>query len=109
MPARTLELTTANEELAAKNRELQQALAKLKATQTELIHSEKMAALGQLIARVTHEINHPLSAICSSANNLNNYLTELLEQLPPVWQQLSPELCSDFLALLQRSISQTAI
>ncbi|MFB2978146.1 CBS domain-containing protein [Microseira sp. BLCC-F43] len=107
--ARTLELTTAYEELAAKNRELQQALGELKATQTELIHSEKMAALGQLIAGVTHEINNPLSAISSSANNLNNYLTELLEQLPSVWQQLSPELCSDFLALLQRSISQRAI
>jgi signal transduction histidine kinase len=107
--ARTLELTIANEELAAKNRELEQTLTELKAIQTELIQSEKMAALGQLLAGVTHEINNPLSAIRSSADNLGNNLTQLLEELPAVLQQLDPKYYPDFLALLQRSNSPTAV
>lgn len=107
--ARTLELTIANDNLAAKNRELQQAVAELKATQSELIQSGKMAAFGQLLAGVTHEINNPLSAIRSSADNLANNLTQLLEQLPVVLEQLDPEVYADFLALLQRSNSPTAV
>ena len=107
--ARTLELTRANEELAAKNRELQQALAQLTATQTELIQSEKMAALGQLLAGVTHEINNPLSAIRSSADSIANGLSEILQQLPVVLQQLDPQLYADFWALLQRSSSPRAV
>lgn len=107
--ARTLELKIANEELAAKNCELQQALAQLTATQTELIQTEKMAALGQLIAGVTHEINNPLSAIRSSADNLANGLSEIMAELPLLLQQLDPQLYPDFLALLQGASSPKAI
>lgn len=55
-----------NVELKAKNEELAQLLAELQATQTQLVQSEKMAALGKLVAALAHEINSPLGVIQSS-------------------------------------------
>ncbi len=55
--------------------ELQKAINELKKTQLQLINSEKMASLGQLIASVAHEINTPLASISSN----NEILKKLLQ------------------------------
>jgi signal transduction histidine kinase len=55
--------------LNLKNSALKKALADLEESQQQLIHAEKMAALGQLIAGIAHEINTPLGAIQASAGN----------------------------------------
>ncbi|MGE5656699.1 MAG: AAA family ATPase [Actinomycetota bacterium] len=90
-------------EVQERTQELSQTLDNLKATQQELIQSEKMAALGQLIAGVAHEINTPLGAIRSSVQNIADFLQQNLLQLPEFLQSLTCERYLDFLALLKKS------
>jgi two-component system, NtrC family, sensor kinase len=93
-------------DLQAKNEELLQTLQQLKATQNQLIQSEKMALLGQLIAGIGHEINTPLGVIRSSIDNVADFLNQELESLPSFLKQLSFEREQDFLALLRKANQQ---
>ncbi|WP_437486948.1 ATP-binding protein [Sorangium sp. So ce1014] len=57
-------------ELAAKNRELAAALERLAETQEELLQAGKMAAIGTLVAGLSHEMNNPVSVILMNAQLL---------------------------------------
>jgi signal transduction histidine kinase len=58
---------------------LQEALAQLKSTQAQLIQTEKMSSLGQLVAGIAHEINNPVNFISGNIIHISEYTSDLLE------------------------------
>ena len=71
------ELEKKREDVVVANEALKKSLEELKATQAQLIHSEKMASLGELTAGIAHEIQNPLNFV----NNFSEVNKELLEEL----------------------------
>lgn len=57
---------------------MQSTLKELRQTQTQLIHNEKMASLGQMVAGIAHEINNPVNFIHANLTYLDEYATGLL-------------------------------
>jgi two-component system NtrC family sensor kinase len=73
------ELEEANAVLDSKNRDLQKLYDELKNTQAQLIHSEKMASLGQLVAGISHELNNPIGFIYANIKQLKTYTDKIEE------------------------------
>ncbi len=67
----------AQAELFARKTALEHALNELRETQAMLIHSEKMNALGQMVAGVAHEINNPISFVNSNLYSLQTTIHDL--------------------------------
>jgi PAS domain S-box-containing protein len=60
---------------------LREAHEDLKRTQQQLLHSEKMASLGRLVAGVAHELNNPISFVLGNAHALHRYAQRLEQYL----------------------------
>ncbi|WP_414513995.1 ATP-binding protein [Nostoc sp. PCC 9305] len=88
-------LQKANNELerkvAERTSELRKALLDLQQTQAQLVHSEKMSSLGQMVAGVAHEINNPISFIAGNLEYANRYINDLLD-LIAVYHEQYPQL-----------------
>lgn len=76
---RTLRQSQAN--LQAKAEHLQQTLLELKNTQSQLIHTEKISALGQLVAGLAHEVNNPICFVSGNLYHLDQYFKDLCQLL----------------------------
>lgn len=86
-----------------------QALHDLHQAEAHLVHSEKMAALGQLIAGVAHEINTPIGAIKSSGRNITEALDSALVELPTLLDELDAAHRLHFSELLTRARQPQAV
>ena len=94
-----------SQSLLNKKQDLETAFDRLQQTQNQLIQQEKMAALGQLIAGVAHEINNPLGIIRASASNTDQALQEAFDDLPLFHQRLSPDAQASFFKLIAQALN----
>jgi len=91
---RSRRLTAALDErrvlLENQKEELQITFENLKTTQSQLIQSEKMASLGQLVAGIAHEINNPVTFISAGVDSLNTNLEEV-RQVLDIYHKITPD------------------
>ncbi|MEO1186293.1 MAG: PAS domain-containing protein, partial [Cyanobacteria bacterium J06636_27] len=69
----------AETEVNQKAQDLENTINQLQKAQIQLVQSEKMSGLGQLVAGVAHEINNPVNFIYGNLSHANNYAQDLLE------------------------------
>jgi PAS domain S-box-containing protein len=96
---------------------LEQTLKDLKRIQSQLIQSEKMSSLGQLVAGIAHEINNPISFIHGNLNHAHHYFQDLLRLVEhyqqsypnptPKIQQFSEEIDLNFIMQDWRKLMQS--
>ena len=87
---RTADLSASNDQLSREIEERRHAEAQLRETQDELVQAAKLATLGQMSAGINHELNQPLAAIRSYADNGQALLKqERLEEVESNLLQIS--------------------
>ena len=104
---RTLELKKAFEEAKqsrevalASQQQATQALDDLRAAQNQMIQSEKMATLGQIVANVAHEINTPIGAVKSSGKIISDTLGDTLQSMPALFRTLEDSYTDLFIQMM---------
>lgn len=101
------QLSRKNQDLLHKNLNLDAKNLELRAMQSQLIHQEKMASLGRLVAGIAHELNNPINFVHGNLPYLKEYVDDLkrliasLDELPDVHRRevsdLKNKLRYDFL------------
>ena len=102
---RTRELDRMNSSLVKANEELQTTLETLHEAQDSLVQSEKLAALGQLIAGIAHELNTPLGAIVSSNQSMLQLIGSRLQDASRALAGLSREVLDWFNPALETALA----
>ncbi len=89
-----------NEALQQQKQKVESALSQLKATQTQLVQSEKLASLGELTAGIAHEIQNPLNFVTNFSELSVDLAKELQEEIE------KPDLDKDLVKDLAADLSQ---
>ncbi len=92
----------ANALLRKQNDEIENTLVRLKEAQSQLIHSEKMASLGELTAGIAHEIQNPLNFVNNFSEVSNELIDEMREELAKGNGQLASEIAGDIRQNLEK-------
>ncbi|MDZ4661190.1 MAG: ATP-binding protein [Pseudomonadota bacterium] len=75
----SLRIKEARDDLRKKIQELESANNEIRKSQSHLVHSAKMASLGQLVAGIAHELNNPIGFIYSNLTQLDDYSKRLVK------------------------------
>ncbi|MBO3461264.1 ATP-binding protein [Aetokthonos hydrillicola] len=101
------------ENLCMTNDILQKTLYKLQATQIQLIQTEKMSSLGQLVAGIAHEINNPMNFIHGNIFHASEYIQNLLglvqlyqQEYPDPSQEIQEEIAAINLDFIKQDLNQ---
>ena len=88
-------------DLSISNHKLEATLTELKQTQKHLVETEKMAALGNLVAGISHEINTPIGVSVAAASHIE----EIIEKIEKAFQsgELTEEYFSNFCSTVKNS------
>lgn len=78
------ELSKKNKDLMQKNINLDLKNSELRTMQSQLIHQEKMASLGRLVAGIAHELNNPINFVHGNLPYLKEYVTDLRKLIDSV-------------------------
>lgn len=77
-----LKVAGLTDELQQERNALQEAVTDLKQTRNQMVHREKLATMGQLLAGIAHEINNPSTSLMQSVSRLSQDLPALLADRP---------------------------
>ncbi|MCB6184598.1 PAS domain S-box protein [Leeia sp. TBRC 13508] len=92
----------AEKKLLKEQEEQRKLIQQLEHTQSQLLQSEKMAAIGQLAAGVAHEINNPTGFVASNLNTLGKYFLDI-QKLIDEYQEAEKQLPADIQASLVKA------
>ncbi|MDN3204089.1 sensor histidine kinase [Algoriphagus sediminis] len=101
-----MEVSDRTKALVKQKEELQKALEELKATQDQLVHSEKMASLGELTAGIAHEIQNPLNFVNNFSEVSNELIAEIQEEFAKSKDDQDPELIKEIFTDLAQNLSK---
>jgi two-component system, NtrC family, sensor kinase len=95
--------------LSTKQTELENTIQTLNETRTKLIETERVAALGQLVAGLAHEINNPISVIKANVQIINEKIYDTIEHIPRFFETLGRKEKSFFYEIIKNSLKNNEI
>ena len=101
------EVRRRTEVLEQRNKELHDALEKLRRAQDDLIRTEKLASMGRLVAGIAHEINNPVNAVINTLGPLEGALRELAEAKDPAAAASASRDAHEMLSVVQRGAARS--